>query len=393
MKHLFPLGILLLTLAISSSCTIIEGYATDGAYGPTSFSYEKHLRDTLRNSSDVFSFAYADTMAIWPDTLHFFNQGNMYENTTMWEAIEDKTESQGVLIIKDDKIIYEKCIGEMTTSSIAAVFSVSKSITSLLCGIAVEEGYISSVDDPVTKYWPELGKKNDSWNKVTIRHLLDMQSGIAFDDTYSLRLKDLKTLNAMAKLNYGGNIPKQIMGLKFRNEPGAEHYYESMTTEILGVVIQKATGIPYTEYVGDKIWIPLGMESEGYVTYDSKKSHTAHAFGGVSMTMKDLAKIGRLYLNKGVWEGKRIVSESWIEQSSEYSDANEGYHFCWYNTSSVGAEKPEYPGFYALGVRGQVLYVNPYNNMILIRFGLRDDTYAHIPYLFEQLSNTSFACE
>jgi len=105
------------------------------------------------------------------------------------------------------------------------------------------------------------------------------------------------------------------------------------------------------------------------------------------LTMLDLAKIGRLYLNKGVWNGKRIISESWIKQSTDYSEDNEGYHFCWYNTSCIGAEKPEFPGYYAMGIRGQVLYVNPYKQLIMVRLGLKDDTYAHIPYLFEQLSN------
>jgi len=384
------ISLLIIAMSFCSACTIIRGYATDGAYGPTSFSYEKHLCDTIRNSGDCFIFQNADTYAHWIDTLHFFNQGNMYSNTTMWEAIEEKTETQGVLIIKDDRIIYEKCVGDMAPDKIAAVFSVSKSITSLLCGIAVDEGYIRSIDDSVVDYLPELSSRSPEWSRLTIRHLLDMRSGLDFDDTYSLRLKDLKRLNAMAKLNYGHDIKKQIMDLRFRNEPGAEHNYESMTTEILGVIIERATGVPMAEYLGEKVWTPLGMESDGFITYDSRKHHTSHAFGGISLTMKDLAKIGRLYLNNGVWGERRIVSESWIAESSVYSEDNEGYHFCWYNTSSVGAEKPEHPGFYALGIRGQVLYVNPDRNLIMVRLGLRDDTYAHIPYLFEQLSNVGF---
>lgn len=161
-----------------------------------------------------------------------------------------------MLIIQNDSIIYEKCVGDITTDRLATVFSVSKSITSLLCGIAVDEGYIKSIDDPVTDYLPELKKKDKMWQKLTIRHLLDMRSGLAFDDTYSLRLKDLKRLNAMAKLNYGKNIMKQIRGLKFENEPGTEHKYESMTSQILGVVIQRATGQSYTSYLSEKVWKP-----------------------------------------------------------------------------------------------------------------------------------------
>lgn len=379
----------LLAISLLSSCTIIRGYIADGAYGPTSFSYEKQLKDTIVNHADVFTFDRPENQADWIDTLHFFNQGRMYSNTTMWEAIGPKTETQGVLIIQNDSIVYEKCIGEMAVDKIAGVFSVTKSVTSLLCGIAVDEGAVKSIDNPVTDYLPELMSKDPLWQKLTIRHLLDMRSGLDFEDTYSLSLKgkDIKQLHAMAKLNYGRNIWAQVKKLKFRCEPGTEYRYESMTTEILGLVIERATGRRFADYLEEKVWAPLGMESSAYLSYDSKKHHAPHAFGGLAVTMLDLAKIGRLYLHKGLWEGKRIVSESWIEQSTAYSSDNEGYHFSWYNTSCIGAEKPEYPGYYAMGIRGQILFVNPYKNLIMVRLGLRDDTYAHIPYLFEQLSN------
>ena len=381
--------ILLALAALMTSCTIVEGYMKDGAYGPTSFSYEKQRKDTIVNHGEVFSFDRASVMYDWIDTLHFFNQGKRYVNYSMWEAIGPKTETQGVLIIQNDSIVYEKYTGEMTADKIAAVFSITKSVTSLLCGIAVDEGYLKNIDDAVTDYLPELKKRDSLWQKLTIRHLLDMRSGLDFDDTYSLSIKgkDLKCLHAMADLNYGSNIPAQVKKLKFRCEPGTEHNYESMSTEILGMVIERATGHSFADYLEEKVWIPLGMESLGYISYDSKKHHTPHAFGGLALTIYDLAKIGRLYLNNGEWNGKRIVSESWIQQSTTYSEENEGYHFCWYNSSSVGVDKPEYPGFYALGIRGQVLFVNPYKNMIMVRLGLKDDTYAHIPYIFEQLSN------
>lgn len=381
--------ILSISLVLFASCTIVRGYRADGAYGPTSFSYQKQQKDTILNRSDVFTFQRAAKQYDWIDTLHFFNQGRYYKNRTMWDAIREKTETQGVLIIENDSIVYEKCTGDMTADKVAGVFSVTKSVTSLLCGIAVDEGYIKSVDDAVTDYLPELKKKNPLWQKLTIRHLLDMRSGLDFDDTYSLSIKPkkFKRLHAMARLNYGHNIPKQIRKLKFRSEPGTEYNYNSMTTEVLGVVLERATGRSYSDYLSEKVWTPLGMESPAFISYDSKKHHTAHAFGGLALTMRDLAKIGRLYLNRGMWNGKRIVSEAWIEQSTAYSQENSGYHFCWYNTSCIGAKKPDHPGFYAHGIRGQILYVNPDKRRIMVRLGLRDDTYAHIPYLFEQLCN------
>lgn len=379
----------LLAFSLLTSCTIVRGYKADGAYGPTSFSFEKQLKDTVVNRSAVFTFDRAVHPAQWIDTLHFFDQGKMYSQTTMWEAIGPKTETQGVLIIQNDSIVYEKCIGEMAADKTAGVFSVTKSVVSLLCGIAVDEGFIKSVDDPVTDYLPELLKEDPMWPMLTIRHLLDMQSGLDFSDTYSLSLrgKDIRQLHTMAKLNYGRNIWAQVRKLKFRCEPGTEYRYESMTTEILGLVIEAATGSRLADYLEEKVWTPLGMESSAYLSYDSEKHHAPHAFGGLATTMLDLAKIGRLYLNRGLWDGKRIVSESWIQQSTAYSTDNEGYHFCWYNTSCIGADKAEYPGYYAMGIRGQILFVNPYKRLIMVRLGLRDDTYAHIPYLFEQLSN------
>ena len=191
----------------------------------------------------------------------------------------------------------------------------------------------------------------------------------------------------MARLNYGHNVMKQIRGLKFRIEPGKEHRYESMTSQILGVVIERASGKHFADYLSEKVWKPLQMESVALINIDSRKRDVAHTFGGVSLTMKDLAKIGRLYLNGGIWDGKRIVSEEWIRQTTAYDTSNEGYHFNWYNMSSVGAEKDEYPGYYALGIGHQVLYVNPYKHLIMVRVGQgsRNSTFA--PLLFEQLSN------
>ena len=221
-----------IALLLLSSCTIVRGYLADGAYGPTSFSYEKQLKDTIVNRGEAFSFGKASVQCEWIDTLHFFNQGRMYSKTTMWEAIGPKTETQGVLIVQNDSIVYEKCTGDITPDKIAGVFSVTKSVTSLLCGIAVDEGYIKSIDEPVTVYLTELLKADPMWQKLTIRHLLDMQSGLDFDDTYSLRLQDLKRLNAMSRLYYGRNIKAQVKKLKFRCEPGTEYRYESMTVPI-----------------------------------------------------------------------------------------------------------------------------------------------------------------
>ena len=370
-----------------TSCSLIRGYVADGKDGPNIFSYVHQVHDTVANGSQPFQFPVASKRADWIDTLHFFTQANYYHNITFLEAISSKSTTQGVLIIQNDSIVYEKYWGDMTSDRLATVFSVSKSITSLMCGIAVDDGYIRSIDDAVTEYVPELKKKDPMWQKLTIRHLLDMRSGLDFDDTYYLNLKGLKRLHAMARLNYGHNTMKQIKGLKFRCEPGTDHRYESMTSQILGVVIERATGKRFANYLSEKVWKPLQMESPALVDLDSRKHHVAHTFGGITLTMRDLAKIGRLYLTGGLWDGKRIVSEAWIRQSTDYNTDNEGYHFNWYNLSNEGARKIQYPGYYALGINAQVLYVNPYKRLIMVRIGVGNRNYTFVPNLFEQLSN------
>ena len=371
---------------VLSSCSIIRGYRADGLDGPNIFSFEHHVHDTVPNGDQVFRFKVAESRADWIDTLHFYNEKPNKVNLTFREAMWDKSKTQGIMIIHDDEIVYEMYRGDFTADRLATVFSVSKSITSLLCGIAVDEGYIESIDDPVTKYLPELKGRDPRWEKLTIRYLLCMFSGLDFDDEYEFNIKALKSVNAIAKLNYGHNLMKQIRRLKFRCDPGTKFHYESMTTAILGVVIERATGFRYVDYLSEKVWKPLQMESVALINIDSRKHRVAHAFGGITCTLKDLAKIGRLYVNEGLWDGRRIVSEEWIHLTTDYNP-KATYHYSWYDVRFDGFETGEYPGFYALGICHQVLYVNPYKNLIMVRIGLGNGRGGFIPGVFEQLSN------
>ena len=380
-----PITVALCALYLSS-CAIIRGYRADGLNGPNIFSFEHCEHDTIAKGETSFQFPVATKGTGWLDTLHFYNEPPRCVNMTFEDAIKDASRTQGVMIIHNDSIVYEKYWGDFSADRMATIFSVSKSITSLLCGIAVDEGYIESIDDPVTKYLPELKRKDPRWERLTIRHLLNMESGLDFDDEYEFNIKELKTVNAIARLNYGHNIMRQIKGMKFRCEPGTEFRYESMTTAVLGVVIERATGIHYADYLSEKVWKPLQMESVALINIDSRKHHVAHAFGGITCTLKDLAKIGRLYLNNGVWDGKRIVSEEWIHLTTDFNPKL-CYHYSWYDVRYENFRTGQYPGFYALGICNQVLYVNPYKNLIMVRIGLSNNGPAVIPVVFETLSN------
>ena len=387
MRSIIIKTLIVICTALLTSCAMLRGYMKEGMNGPNIFSFETCEYDTIAKGGQSFTFPVAKKQADWVDTLHFYNYPPNCVNMTFTEAMDAKSKTQGVLIIHNDSIVYERYWGDFSAERMATIFSVSKSITSLLCGIAVDDGYIESIDDPVTKYLPELIGRDPRWERLTIRHLLDMRSGLDFEEDYNFSVKDMKNLNAMAKLNYGHNLMKQIRNMKFRREPGTEEHYDSMTSAILGVVIERASGKRYADYLSEKVWQPLQMESVAYVNIDSRRHDVAHAFGGITLTITDLAKIGRLYLNKGMWEDQRIVSEEWIIKSTKYDLRNNGYHFNWYNLSYNGFYKSKYPGYFALGLYGQVLYVNPYKNLIIVRIGRGNNGYAYLPDLFEKLSN------
>ena len=157
--------------------------------------------------------------------------------------------------------------------------------------------------------------------------MLDLRSGLDFDDAYDLTLKDLGKINAMAQLNYGHNLMKQVRGLKFRCEPGTAFRYESMTAAIMGIIIERASSKRFADYLSERVWKPLGMESVGLINVDSRKHDVAHTFGGITLTIHDLAKIGSLYLNEGMWEGQQIVSKEWVRQTIDNDTIYGGYHF------------------------------------------------------------------
>ncbi len=388
MKSIKILALAVCVLAVSS-CSIVRGLKTDGKGGPDIFSFEQREHDTIANGEQHFRFPVAQKKADWIDTTYFYNKPHRCDSMTFGEALAKESQTQGIVIIHNDSIVYELYKGDFSANRMATIFSVSKSITSLLCGIAIDDGYIHSIDDPVTEYLPELKKKDPMWLKLTIRHLLDMRSGLDFEDTYEFTtLKDLKMINAMARLNYGHNIMRQITGLKFRCEPGTQRRYESMTSAILGVIIERASGKRYADYLSERVWKPLGMEHPALVNIDSRKHDFAHTFGDIALTIKDLAKIGQLYLKNGMWEGRRIVSEDWIRQTADCDTSYHGYHFNWYNINYEGFIRPQYSGYYALGICEQVLYVNPHKNLVIVRIGKSNSCPTILPVLLDQLSCT-----
>lgn len=275
-----------------------------------------------------------------------------------FEEFLDQSNTVAFLIIKNDTIQYENYFDGYEQESIIASFSMAKSVTSILIGCAIDEGLIKSVDESITNYIPEL--KENGLEKVTIKHLLQMTSGIDFNESYYNPFGDA------ASFYYGRNLRKNISKMKPKIEPGNMFNYISGNTQLLGLVLERALkSKTITEYLQEKIWTPLEMEYDASWSIDRKKDGLEKTFCCLNARARDFAKIGRLYLNKGKWNGTQIVSESWVEESTKI-DRSEGsadyYQYQWWIPTANG-------DFMAEGILGQFIYVNPVKDMVIVRLG------------------------
>lgn len=262
------------------------------------------------------------------------------------------------LIIQNDSIQYEQYFDGYDKSSIVASFSMAKSITSILIGCAINDKLIASVQEPVTNYIPEL--KENGFDNVSIEHLQQMTSGINFNEGYANPFGDV------ANFYYGRNLRKAISKMKMKHSPGESFEYKSGNTQLLGLILERALkDKTLTQYLQEKLWKPLGMEYDATWSIDKKKNGLEKTFCCINARARDFAKIGRLYLNKGNWNGKQIVAKSWVDQSTKVDTSNGSawyYQYQWWLPTKDG-------DFMAQGILGQYIYVNPAKNLIIVRLG------------------------
>jgi len=258
---------------------------------------------------------------------------------------------RSLLIIQNDTLKYEYYSKKINEQELHSSYSIAKSFTSALIGIAIEEGFIKSEQDPVIKYIPELTNVAHA-DKLTIEHLLNHTSGIKYN------------LATDATIYYGRNSLKALKQIKFEFLPGIKQHYLNINVELLGLILKRATGIAPSKYLEDKIWKPIQMCSDGVWSVD-EKNHQEKSFCCIGATAMDYAKFGRLYLNEGVWNGKRIISESWYNKSISRDTSNGSsfnYNYCWH----IGLKK--YGDFMAIGLYKQHIYINPEKNLLIILF-------------------------
>lgn len=309
--------------------------------------HKKFQSRPLQKGADAFHFQQA-VAGKFPKEIN---------NSPFDQYLEDH-KTVAFLIIKNDTIQYEKYFRGYDKESMVPSFSMAKSVTSILIGCAIDEGLIKSVDEPITNYIPELNR--NGFDQVSIQHLLQMTSGIEFNESYFNPFGDA------ASFYYGLNLRKQIGKMKLKREPGKQFEYVSGNTQLLGLVLERSLkGKTITQYLQEKLWTPLGMEYDASWSIDRKKDGLEKTFCCINARARDFAKIGRLYKNKGNWNGKQIVSQEWVEASTKPDATNGGVNFYRYQwwLPTPGED------FMAEGILGQFVYVNPAKDLIIVRLG------------------------
>jgi CubicO group peptidase (beta-lactamase class C family) len=294
-------------------------------------------------------------------------------NSETFSQFIESHKTLSFIIIRNDSILYENYFDGYDDASVLPSFSASKVFISALMGISIDKGKIKSVNDSVTTYLPMLrGKGLES---ITIEHLLDMRSGIDFDEGYRTPFSE------MAKYYYGLDLKKYIGDLRLKQAPGLSYDYVSVNSQLIAMAIENAWGKSFPEIVEEEIWQPLGMEFDATWNLDSKKHETVKAFCCLNARARDFAKLGRLYLQLGNWEGKQLLSRDWVRKSLKiHNDSHDSQGFSY----SYQWRVLESGAYFAKGILGQFIYVYPSKHIIIVRMGRSTDN-IHWPDFFQEL--------
>lgn len=283
----------------------------------------------------------------------------------------------GLLLIKDGAVCLERYRLGLDESTRWYSYSVGKSVASTLVGAAIRDGAIGSVLDPVTRYLPTLA--GTGYDGTTIRNLLEMSSGVAWDETYRNGASDFARFYGAVIDRRRGDAFAVMRSLPRAVPPGSRFVYNSGESYLLGCIVSAATGKTLADYLSERIWARFGMEADGYWTLDSDDGQEM-ASGGCNFVLRDYGRFGLFLLSGGVAGGERILPDSWLAEASHpQADSPQigygrlvpglplGYGYQWWAFPSGDSRLPGHDGaFTGQGVFGQFLYLNPRENMVAV---------------------------
>jgi len=260
-------------------------------------------------------------------------------------------EAIGLLVVQNGNVLLEHYAPGNDRQSRWISFSVTKSVTSLLICAAIADAYIGSVDEPVAHYLPRL--RGTSYEAVTIRDVLNMASGVAWNEDYADRSSDV----ARAGGANGLGLVRYLAGLPRQSEPGVMFNYNAGETNLAGEILRAAIGNNAATYLTHRIWQPFGMEHDATWLIDSPGGAET---GGccISATLRDFARLGLFALHDGVLaDGTRVLPEGWVAESVQPSAGNPGYGYLWWLTGDGS--------YLARGIFGEQIFVDPAAKLVI----------------------------
>jgi CubicO group peptidase (beta-lactamase class C family) len=280
------------------------------------------------------------------------------------DEILERTFTNALLIMKDGRIVSEIYRNNSNERSRFMGWSMTKSITSVLVGCALADGYIDSLDTPISDYLPDL--MGGGYEGVSIRHVMQMRSGVDYQERYDFANPGTAARNHIAALvRNTARFADVARTLPRIQEPGELFQYKTIDTAVLGWLIERATGGSVAAYTASCLWEPLGAESDGYYIMDGPPGVGREFSGaGFNATLRDFARFGQMMLDGGVADGRRIVSEDWVQRSTgpsgETGEQRGGYGLQWWMVGQDSA-------YAAIGLQGQYIYIDPATRTVVVK--------------------------
>jgi CubicO group peptidase (beta-lactamase class C family) len=278
--------------------------------------------------------------------------------------------TQAFIVIHDDRILLERYGHGFRRDSWVTSFSVAKSFVSTLVGMAIEQGHIRGLDEPITTHLPELRERDPRFAQITIRHLLTMASGLDYRE-FRWRLLDgddpLTTYHPDQRL-------VSLRNTRIVAPPGREFLYNKYHPQLLGMILERSTGMSVSAWTQQRLWTPLGMEFDGAWSLDSTTSGFEKMEAGLNGRPIDFAKLGRLFLMRGAWNGRPLLSSTWVDMATGIDPGGAApprgggalsYALMWWVRPRAGGV----PDYSAIGDHGQFVFVSPRNRVIIVRAG------------------------
>lgn len=282
----------------------------------------------------------------------------------------ERTQTAGLLVLRDGVIVHEQYRLGANEDSRFTSWSVGKSFVATLVGMALKDGKIRSLDDRVADYVPDYA--GSAWENVTLRDLLRMASGIEFDERYDTQFSDIQRVMQRVYL-FDVPMDEAVRGYPSaagEQPPGSRFHYISINTQVLANVLRHATGQRLTDYLYEKLWQPLGMESGASWSVDRRGTEIAYCC--LNATLRDYAKLGQLYLQQGLWQGVPLLPADWVRESTRRDEPwlqagqaqpGRGYGYHWWLPPAANGE------YFANGIWGQVVWVDEVRGVVIVKTG------------------------